>query len=47
MLSMLKESCCFPKLKSNKLKHINVELDMGELDLTAAEIKATYEEIKH
>ena len=34
------------KLKSNKLKHINVELEMGELDLTAAESKATYEEIK-
>lgn len=29
-----------------KLKHINVELEMGELDLTAAESKATYEEIK-
>lgn len=34
------------KLKSNKLKHINVELEMDELDLTAAESKATYEEIK-
>ena len=31
------------KLKSNKLKHINVELEMDELDLTAAESKATYE----
>ena len=36
----------FSKLKSNKLKHINVELEMDELDLTAAESKATYEEIK-
>ena len=27
-------------------KHIDVELDMDELDLTAAEKKATYEEIK-
>ncbi|MCI8403143.1 MAG: 23S rRNA (uracil(1939)-C(5))-methyltransferase RlmD [Lachnospiraceae bacterium] len=34
------------KLKSNKLKHINVELELDELDLTAAESKATYEEIK-
>ena len=34
------------KLKSNRLKHINVELEMDELDLTAAESKATYEEIK-
>jgi 23S rRNA (uracil1939-C5)-methyltransferase len=34
------------KLKSNKLKHVNVELEMDELDLTAAESKATYEEIK-
>lgn len=25
------------KLKSNKLRHINVELEMDELDLTAAE----------
>ena len=34
------------KLKSNMLKHINVELEMDEFDLTAAESKATYEEIK-
>lgn len=34
------------KLKSNKMKHINVELEMDELDLTAAESKAIYEEIK-
>lgn len=34
------------KLKSNKLKHINVELEMDEIDLTVAESKATYEEIK-
>lgn len=32
------------KLKTDK--HIDVELDMDELDLTAAEKKATYEEIK-
>ena len=34
------------KLKSNRLKHINVELEMDELDLTVAESKVTYEEIK-
>ena len=34
------------KLKSNKLKHLNVKLEMDELDLTTAESKATYEEIK-
>ena len=28
------------------MKHINVELEMDEFDLTAAESKATYEEIK-
>lgn len=38
--------CLLSKLNSNKLKHINVELEMDELDLTAAESKATYEEIK-
>lgn len=32
------------KLKTDK--HIDVELEMNELDLTAAEKKATYEEIK-
>ncbi len=34
------------KLKSNMLKHINVELEMDEFDLTAAESKAIYQEIK-
>ena len=34
------------KLKSNRLKPVNVELEMDELDLTAEESKATYEEIK-
>ncbi len=34
----------FSKLKSDK--HIEVELHMDEMDLTAAESKATYEEIK-
>lgn len=36
--------CLLSKLKSGK--HIDVELDMDELDLTAAESKATYEEIR-
>lgn len=41
---MLKVSCCFQNL--NRIKHIDVELEMDELDLTTAESKATYEEIK-
>lgn len=36
--------CLLSKLHSDK--HIEVELNMDELDLTAAESKATYEEIK-
>ena len=36
--------CLLSKLKSTQ--HIEVELDMDELDLTAAEKKATYDEIK-
>lgn len=36
--------CLLSKLKSGK--HIDVELDMDELDLTAAESKATYEKIR-
>ena len=36
--------CLLSKLKANK--HIEVELQMDEFDLTAAESKATYEEIK-
>lgn len=36
--------CLLSKLKANK--HIEVELEMSELDLTAVESKATYEEIK-
>lgn len=36
--------CVLSKLKSDH--HIEVELEMDELDLTAAESKATYEEIK-
>ncbi len=36
--------CLLSKLHSDQ--HIEVELKMDELDLTAAESKATYEEIK-
>lgn len=36
--------CLLSKLKTEK--HIDVEIDMDELDLTATEKKATYEEIK-
>ena len=32
--------------KLNSKEHIEVELDMDELDLTTVESKATYEEIK-
>lgn len=46
---MLKEKtvevvCLLSKLKSDK--HFEVELEMDELDLTAAESKTTYEAIK-
>ena len=34
-------------MRVNEAKHhVNVKLDMDEMDLTAAESKATYEEIK-
>ena len=36
--------CLLSKLKSTQ--HIEVEIEMDELDLTAAEKKATYDEIK-
>ena len=36
--------CLLSKLHSDQ--HIEVEVKMNELDLTAAESKATYEEIK-
>jgi len=37
--------CLLSKLHEAKY-HVNVRLDMDEMDLTAAESKATYEEIK-
>ncbi|MBR7099210.1 MAG: 23S rRNA (uracil(1939)-C(5))-methyltransferase RlmD [Clostridia bacterium] len=40
------ESVCLLS-KLNARKHIEIDLDMDELDLTAAEKKATYQEIKN
>ena len=37
--------CLLSKLHEAK-HHVNVKLDMDEMDLTAAESKVTYEEIK-
>ncbi|MCQ2535300.1 MAG: RNA methyltransferase, partial [Clostridia bacterium] len=37
--------CLLSKLREAK-HHVSVKLDMDEMDLTAAESKATYEEIK-
>ena len=42
--STVETVCLLSKLHSDH--HIEVELEMDELDLTAAESKATYEEIK-
>ncbi len=41
---MVKTVCLLSKLKSTQ--HIEVELKTDELDLTSAESKATYDEIK-
>ena len=38
--------CLLSKLHEAK-HHVNVKLDMDEMDLTAAESKATYEEIRN
>ena len=43
--TMLETVCLLSKLHEVK-HHVNVTVDMDELDLTAAESKATYEEIK-
>ena len=42
---ILETVCLLSKLHEAK-HHVNVRLDMDEMDLTAAESKATYEEIK-
>ena len=44
-LPTLETVCLLSKLHEAK-HHVNVTLDMDEMDLTAAESKATYEEIK-
>ena len=41
----LETVCLLSKLHEAK-QHVNVRLDMDELDITSAESKATYEEIK-
>ena len=41
----LETVCLLSKLHEAK-HHVNVRLDMDEMDLTVAESKATYEEIK-
>ena len=43
--STVETVCLLSKLHEAK-HHVNVRLDMDEMDLTAAESKATYEEIK-
>ena len=43
--TMVETVCLLSKLHEAK-HHVNVRLDMDELDLTSAESKATYEEIK-
>ena len=44
MIPHVETVCLLSKLHSDQ--HIEVELQMDELDLTSAESKATYEEIK-
>ena len=44
-LSTLETVCLLSKLHEAK-HHVNVTVDMDEMDLTSAESKATYEEIK-
>ena len=45
MTTHVETVCLLSKLHEAK-HHVNVRLDMDEMDLTAAESKATYEEIK-
>ena len=40
------ETVCLLSKLSEAKHHISVQVDMDELDLTAAESKATYEEIQ-
>ena len=45
-VSMHVETVCLLSKLHEAKHHVNVTLDMDEMDLTAAESKATYEEIK-
>ena len=45
VLRVMKTVCLLSKLSEAK-NHISVKVDMNEMDLTAAESKATYQEIK-
>ena len=45
-VSMHVETICLLSKLHEAKHHVNVTLDMDEMDLTAAESKATYEEIK-
>ena len=45
MMTHVETVCLLSKLHEAK-NHVSVKLDMDELDLTSAESKATYEEIK-
>ena len=45
-LEQLVETVCLLSKLSEAKHHISVQVDMDELDLTAAESKATYEEIQ-
>ena len=45
-VSMHVETVCLLSKLHEAKHHVNVKLDMDELDLTSAESKATYEEIK-
>ena len=45
-MSVHVETVCLLSKLSDTMKIVEVELDMDELDLTSAENKATYEEIK-
>ena len=46
MIPHVETVCLLSKLHEAK-HHVNVTVDMDEMDLTAAESKATYEEIKN
>ena len=44
--SILLETVCLLSKLSEAKNHISVKVDMDEVDLTAAESKATYQEIQ-